>query len=82
MKQHLSLQSSHRNRTWIPYFVLLVTLLLTTFATYYVARTAKAKEELRFEKAVQSTQEKIENRLDTYITLLRATSGLFAADDC
>ncbi len=58
MKQHLSLQCLHRNRTWVPYFVLLVTLLLTTFATYYVARTAKAKEELRFEKAVQSREQK------------------------
>ena len=62
-----------------PYCVLVAMMLLTAVATYYVAVTAKAKDRLRFEGAVDSTQNDIKNRLDTYISLLRTGSGLFAA---
>ncbi|PPS44179.1 CHASE domain-containing protein [Chroococcidiopsis sp. TS-821] len=68
-------------RTWIPYFVLVVTLLLTGMATYYVALTARTKDQLRFDNAVERTKDDIQNRLDTYISLLRSGSGLFAASD-
>ena len=81
MKPDLSLKLARPRRTWLPYFVLVVTLLLTAIATYYVAVTAKAKDQLRFENAVVRTQYDIQNRLDTYIALLRAGSGLFAASD-
>lgn len=81
MKPNLSLKPAFRRRRWIPYGVLVVTLLLTAGATYYVAMTTKARDQLRFENAVHRTQDNIENRLETYIALLRAGSGFFAASD-
>lgn len=76
-----SLKVSQPRRKWIPYFVLAIALLITALSTYYVATTAKAKDMLRFDNAVRDTREDIQNRLDTYINLLRATSGLFAASE-
>lgn len=64
----------------IPYVVLLGTLLLTAIATYYMHRTASAKDRLLFESSIQRTQVNIEDRLNTYIVLLQASRGLFDAD--
>ncbi len=66
-------------RTWLPYITLVATLVFTLLSSYNAATTAKAKDELRFNSEVERAQEDIKNRLDTYITLLRGTSGLFAA---
>jgi PAS domain S-box-containing protein len=60
---------------------LALALLLTVAATYYVAVTAEAKDRLRFHNVVGDAEESIKNRLETYIALLRAGSGLFAASD-
>lgn len=81
MKPDLSLKPPRSRRIWIPYFVLAITLLLTTLATAYVAKTTEDKDQLRFDNAVGRTQKDIQNRLDTYIAMLRAGSGLFAAND-
>ncbi|NJR76766.1 MAG: hypothetical protein HC773_30960 [Scytonema sp. CRU_2_7] len=43
--------------------------------------TAASQDKLRFQNAVTRTQDNIQNRLDTYITLLRAGSALFAAHE-
>jgi PAS domain S-box-containing protein len=68
-------------RTWLPYITLVSTLVFTLLSSYNAATTAKAKDELRFDAEVERTQEDIKNRLETYITLLRGTSGLFAASN-
>ncbi|AFZ30927.1 multi-sensor signal transduction histidine kinase [Gloeocapsa sp. PCC 7428] len=81
MEPYLSSKLRQLRRPWIPYFVLVVTLLLTGIATYYVALTARTKDQLRFNNAVERTKDDIQNRLDTYISLLRSGSGLFAASD-
>jgi signal transduction histidine kinase len=81
MRPDLSLKPTQQHRSWSPYFVLAIALLLTAGATYYVAMTAQAKDQLRFENAVGRTKYDIQNRLETYIALLRGTSGLFAASD-
>lgn len=81
MKLDCALKSAQPPRLWIPYFVLVGTLLLTAIATYYVAIAAKERDRLRFDNAVQRTQDDIQNRLDTYIAMLRSGSGLFAAND-
>jgi PAS domain S-box-containing protein len=72
---------SQLRRGCIPYFVLALSLLLTAGATSYVAISAQAKDKLRFQNVVNRTQNSIESRLDTYIALLRAGSGLFAASN-
>ncbi|HXG94189.1 MAG TPA: CHASE domain-containing protein [Blastocatellia bacterium] len=64
-----------------PYLVLAGALLLTSLATYYVAASAEAKDRLRFENSVQHTQDSVVNRLQTYIAMLRAGTGLFAASN-
>jgi PAS domain S-box-containing protein len=56
-------------------------LLLTTLATIHTSDTAHTKAQLRFENAVQKTEDDIESRINTYIALLQAGSGLFAASD-
>ncbi len=68
-------------RVWIPYFVLAIALVATGLTTSYVTTTAKAKDKLRFETTAERTQKDIETRFESYITLLRASSGLFAASD-
>jgi PAS domain S-box-containing protein len=67
-------------RLWVPYFILLVALLLTLLAAYYVAATTEARDRLRFQNAIQDSADGIKNRLDTYIALLRAGSALFIVD--
>lgn len=80
MRSDLSWKSAGSRRTWIPYFVLVVTLLLTALASYTVERTSKSKELLRFQNAIERTTDGIEKRLNTYLALLRAGRGLFAAN--
>lgn len=80
MRSDLSWKSAGSRRTWIPYFVLVVTLLLTALASYTVDRTSRSKERLRFHNAIERTTDSIDKRLDTYLALLRAGRGLFAAN--
>ena len=74
MQPDLPLKSTQPRRKWIPYFVSAIALVLTAEATSYVAITAKAKDKLRFENAVGRSQDDIQQRLNTYITLLRGGS--------
>ena len=70
-----------RHRIWIPYIVLVGMILVTLLFSHYAAITAQARDQLRFDNAVQRTQATIQNRLDTYVALLYAGRGLFAASD-
>lgn len=66
-------------RPWIPYIILAIALSITVIATLYVARSTYERDRLRFLNAVSLTRNNINNRLETYITLLRGSAGLFAA---
>lgn len=57
------------------------TLSLTAIAVINTWRATDSKDRIRFEHAAQRTQDDIRKRLDTYIALLRAGSGFFAAND-
>ncbi|HEY9807695.1 MAG TPA: CHASE domain-containing protein, partial [Candidatus Obscuribacterales bacterium] len=81
MKLSLSWPPVRLRRACTPYCVLVVSLLLTTLATTYTIAVTRAKDQLRFENGVQRTQDAIQNRLETYLALLRSTSGLLAAND-
>lgn len=74
-----TLKGGQTHRAWAPYFVLAVALLLTVLATYYVARTAEAKDQLKFQNAIEDIHDSIHDRLETYIALLRSGSALFSA---
>jgi signal transduction histidine kinase len=61
--------------------VLLAALLLSLAASFYVARTGRMTDQLRFENHVQQTQDAIAARIETYISSLRGVGGLFSASD-
>jgi PAS domain S-box-containing protein len=65
----------------LPYLVLLLALLFAALATYHVASATVARDALRFQNIVARTQDSIQARLDTYLALLRASGGLFAAQE-
>ncbi len=64
-----------------PHIILLISILTTMLATYYVAATVEENDSLRFENEIQETEENIDKRLDAYIALLRGSAGLFAGSD-
>ena len=68
-------------RRWstLPWLVLAVSLAVTTTATWAALATVHGRINARFASSVQSTRDRIQARLDTYVALLQATAGLFAA---
>src|SRR6267143_1564508 len=70
-----------RARHLIPYLVLTAGLLFTFIVSYRLAKVAEAEDRARFQALVQEVHASIESRLETYTELLRAGTGLFAAND-
>lgn len=81
MKLKLLRQLLSPTRQMVPHLVLLSTLLLTAIAAYYVESSARTQDRLRFETSIQRTENLIRDHVKTYIALLRAGSGLFAAQE-
>ena len=65
-------------RYFVPYFVLVVGLLSTLLFSYYVWRTAQAKDLERFNTTSQELVTYVRGRPRLYIEVLRAATGLFA----
>lgn len=72
---------SRRGRHLLPYLVLLLGLLFTFIVSYYVYELAQAQDRARFENSLQEIDSRIQRKVNTSITLLRAATGLFAASD-
>ena len=68
-------------RSWTPWLVLLLSLLLTAVVTYYASATAKTQDRLRFQNLVQRNQGVLQNRMETYVALLRGATGLFSTSE-
>jgi signal transduction histidine kinase len=64
-----------------PSVVLGTSLLITALATWAAAATVRGRLEARFDSEVQSTRDRLDSRLDTYVALLRATAAFVAASD-
>jgi PAS domain S-box-containing protein len=64
---------------WTPYLVLATGLLVTGLWAFHLQESAREKDRLRFQNLAHQTQTTIENRVETYVGLLRAGRGLFAA---
>src|SRR5262245_43610303 len=77
-RRRLQSLTSH-SRWWIPYAVLADALALTFSIAFYVHRTAQAKDRARFDNSVKQVNAVLDSSLDTYVALLRAGTGLFAA---
>ena len=70
-----------RARRLTPYLVLAAGLLFTFIVSYRLAKVAEAEDRARFQALVQEVHASIQSRLETYTALLRAGTGLFAAND-
>src|SRR5690349_12706526 len=68
-------------RRWssLPWFVLGVSLAVTAVATWAALATVHGRVNARFVSSAQSTRDRVQGRLDTYVALLQATAGLYAA---
>lgn len=66
-------------RPGVPYFVLLLALMLTWLAAYYVRQSALVRDRIQFEGDVERAEIAIRNHIETYIALLRGGAGLFSA---
>ena len=66
--------------TW-PAIVAAVGLVATLAGTYMMEQGRQARESLRFDAIVDQANEAVANRLDTYMAVLRAGAGLFAASE-
>src|SRR3712207_220870 len=69
----------HLRRGGAAYGVLLISLLLTLLASYYVRHNVEAQNRLRFDETTQATQEAIERRTEAYLDAMFGARGLFYA---
>ncbi|HET7479574.1 MAG TPA: CHASE domain-containing protein [Rubrobacteraceae bacterium] len=63
------------------YTVLIVALLLTALAWFYVREDVQAQNAVRFDETVNATQESINRRTDAYVDAMFGARGLFFASE-
>src|SRR5829696_268775 len=68
-------------RVWVAYGVLLISLVLTILAWYYVRQNVEAQTRTRFDETTQATQEAIERRTKAYLDAMFGARELFYASD-
>src|SRR5215208_2993165 len=69
----------HLRRGAPAYGVLLIALLLTGLASYYVRQNVEAQTHVRFDETTQATQEAIKRRAKAYLDAIFGARGLFYA---
>src|SRR5829696_7168325 len=69
----------HLRRGAPAYGVLLIALLLTGLAWYYVRQNVEAQTQVRFDETTRATQEAIERRAKAYLDAILGARGLFYA---
>ena len=70
---------AHLRRGALAYGVLLIGLLVTLIAYYYVRQNVEAQNRLRFDETTQATQEAIERRTKAYLDAMFGARGLFSS---
>ncbi len=68
-------------RSWTPWLVLALSIVLTVVVTFYASATTKMQDSLRFQNLVQRNQGVLHNRMETYVALLRGATGLFSVSE-
>ena len=63
------------------YGVLLIALLLTVIAWYYVRQVVEVQNRARFEESTQATQEALERRTKAYLDAMFGARGLYYASE-
>ena len=71
----------HLRRGTAAYGVLLIALLLTGLAWYYVRQNVEVQNRARFDESTQATQEAIERRTKAYLDAMFGARGLFYASN-
>jgi serine phosphatase RsbU (regulator of sigma subunit)/CHASE1-domain containing sensor protein/anti-sigma regulatory factor (Ser/Thr protein kinase) len=61
--------------------VLLIALLVTVIAWYYVRQVVEVQNRVRFEDSTQATQESLERRTKAYLDAIFGARGLYYASD-
>jgi hypothetical protein len=69
----------HLRRSAAAYGVLLISLVLTALAYYYVRQNVETQNRLRFDETTEATQEAIERRTKAYLDAMFGARGLFYA---
>lgn len=64
-----------------PYFVLVLSLILTTGATFLFYQSAKTKDNTRFVSNVNRIRASLDNRLGLYIALLKSGRGFIESTE-
>jgi signal transduction histidine kinase len=63
------------------YAVLLLSLLLTGLAWYYVQKTVEEQNNVRFDETAQATKAAVDRRTDAYLDALFGARGVFLASN-
>jgi signal transduction histidine kinase len=63
------------------YLVLLLSLLLTGLAWFYVRETVEEQNHVRFDETVQATRAAVDRRTDAYLDALFGARGVFLASN-
>jgi len=67
-------------RTGVAYVVLAICLAASALVCFRIHRNVLARDQVRFEQAIQSAHEALVNRIESYISALRGVRGLFEAN--
>ena len=71
----------HLHRGAPAYTVLLISVLLSLLASYYVQQNVEAQAQTRFDEVTQATQQAIERRTKAYLDVMFGARALFYASN-
>ena len=61
------------------FIVLLLSSVLTVFAWHYTTKAVERNANINFDRQVSEAKNSLDFRIQTYINILRASQGMFAA---
>jgi CHASE1-domain containing sensor protein len=79
LRSGLTRLGQHLRHGGAAYGVLLIALLLTLLAWYYVRQNVEIQTRGRFDETTQATQEAIERRTKAYLDAMFGARGLFSS---
>lgn len=81
MKIRRKYRIKYRSRPWFPFFVLLLSWVITLVSGLYIDRVADLKDQLLIDGIVSQTRLAVSRRIDVYMALLHSAVGLFTLED-
>lgn len=74
----MSMPGHSRSRSWLPWFVLAVSLACTAAVSYQLHVVGQARQREAFENAVNQMGAAVTDRINNHVALLQTTAGFFA----